>query len=77
MSIHTPAEVHDHRHGADCGHKAVQHGDHLDYLHDGHAHFEHDGHYDECAKCKCPGCDDLCAVCACSDCTCATCNHAA
>ena len=25
-----------HEHGADCGHEAVPHGDHVDYLHDGH-----------------------------------------
>src|SRR5438876_770845 len=29
---------HDHQHGADCGHTAVKHGDHVDYLHDGHLH---------------------------------------
>ncbi len=29
---------HDHTHGPDCGHTAVQHGDHVDYLHDGHLH---------------------------------------
>lgn len=38
---------HDHVHGAGCGHTAVQHGDHVDYLHDGHLHHAHDGHYDE------------------------------
>ena len=32
---------HDHKHGPNCGHTAVQHGDHVDYLHDGHLH--HDG----------------------------------
>ncbi|GGL77362.1 hypothetical protein GCM10009706_14800 [Curtobacterium citreum] len=41
---HTIAE---HQHAADCGHEAVQHDDHVDYLHDGHKHAEHDGHYDE------------------------------
>ena len=29
---------HDHEHGAKCGHTAIQHGDHVDYLHDGHLH---------------------------------------
>jgi len=29
---------HTHKHGADCGHTAIQHGDHVDYLHDGHMH---------------------------------------
>lgn len=27
-----------HVHGPGCGHTAVQHGDHVDYLHDGHLH---------------------------------------
>ncbi len=31
-------ENHDHQHGPDCGHTAVKHGDHVDYLHDGHMH---------------------------------------
>jgi hypothetical protein len=39
---------HHHVHGADCGHLAVRHGDHTDYLHDGHLHHAHDGHVDEC-----------------------------
>ena len=38
---------HDHRHGEGCGHEAVQHENHLDYLHDGHRHAEHGEHYDE------------------------------
>jgi hypothetical protein len=29
---------HDHEHGDACGHTAVVHGDHTDYLHDGHLH---------------------------------------
>lgn len=41
---HTTAE---HEHGAGCGHEAVQHDDHVDYLHDGHKHAAHDDHYDE------------------------------
>lgn len=46
---HTQAEhtVEDHKHGERCGHEAVAHGDHVDYVHDGHHHAEHDGHYDE------------------------------
>jgi zinc transport system permease protein len=40
-------ETHEHEHGPDCGHPAVQHGDHVDYLHDGHRHAPHGGHYDE------------------------------
>ena len=42
-----PPERHDHEHGPDCGHAAVEHGDHVDYLHDGHRHAAHEGHYDE------------------------------
>jgi zinc transport system permease protein len=41
-----PAD-HVHRHGPDCGHSAVRHGDHVDYVHDGHRHAPHGGHYDE------------------------------
>ncbi len=44
---HAHAERHDHEHGPGCGHDAVRHGDHLDYLHDGHRHAPHDDHYDE------------------------------
>ena len=45
---HTPSERdHQHVHGEDCGHRAVPHGDHLDYLHGGHRHAPHGGHYDE------------------------------
>lgn len=29
---------HSHKHGPDCGHTAVKHDDHVDYLHDGHLH---------------------------------------
>ena len=38
---------HDHEHGERCGHPAVEHGDHVDYIHDGHRHAVHGGHYDE------------------------------
>ena len=40
-------EEHGHAHGPDCGHAAVRHGDHVDYVHDGHRHAVHGGHYDE------------------------------
>lgn len=46
MSHHVH-EKHDHQHGSGCGHKAIRHGDHVDYLHDGHLHHAHEGHYDE------------------------------
>lgn len=45
---HTVArEDHSHAHGDDCGHPAVPHGDHVDYVHDGHRHASHGSHYDE------------------------------
>lgn len=40
-------EPHRHQHGPGCGHVAVEHGDHVDYIHDGHRHAVHGGHYDE------------------------------
>ena len=40
-------EDHEHEHGDDCGHLAVPHGDHVDYVHDGHRHAPHGSHYDE------------------------------
>jgi zinc transport system permease protein len=43
---HAPVE-HEHAHGPGCGHPAVEHGDHVDYIHDGERHAVHGGHYDE------------------------------
>ena len=43
--LHSPD--HPHVHGEGCGHPAVPHGDHLDYVHDGHRHAPHGEHYDE------------------------------
>lgn len=40
-------EVHEHAHGGECGHPAVPHGDHVDYVHGGHRHAVHGDHYDE------------------------------
>ena len=40
-------EEHVHEHGPGCGHLAVEHGNHVDYIHDGHRHAVHGGHYDE------------------------------
>jgi hypothetical protein len=37
----------DHVHGPNCGHEAVKHGDHIDYLVDGHLHHPHNGHCDD------------------------------
>lgn len=36
-----------HQHGTDCGHEAVPHGDHLDYLIEGHLHHPHGDHCDD------------------------------
>jgi hypothetical protein len=36
-----------HTHGAGCGHDAVPHGDHTDYLVDGHLHHAHGDHCDD------------------------------
>ena len=44
---HEIHENHTHEHGTDCGHTAIQHDDHVDYLHDGHLHSPHEGHVDE------------------------------
>ena len=44
---HEPTDRHPHEHGPDCGHVAVPHGDHVDYVHDGHRHAPHGQHYDE------------------------------
>ena len=44
---HGPAHDHGHHHGPDCGHEAIPHGDHVDYLVDGHLHHPHDDHCDD------------------------------
>jgi zinc transport system permease protein len=44
---HVIEDGHAHVHGQDCGHPAVEHGDHVDYVHDGHRHAPHGEHYDE------------------------------
>lgn len=38
---------HPHKHGPNCGHIAVRHGSHVDYVHDGHLHHMHGDHVDE------------------------------
>ena len=35
--------AHTHKHGPGCGHHAMGHEGHMDYLHDGHLHNVHDG----------------------------------
>ena len=45
---HPRVEHHaDHEHSPECGHPAIEHGSHVDYLHDGHRHAVHGGHYHE------------------------------
>ena len=46
-TAHPTHETHAHTHGPDCGHQAVVHLNHVDYLHDGHRHAAHGDHYDE------------------------------
>ena len=36
-----------HKHGPGCGHPAVPHGDHIDYLVDGRLHHPHGDHCDD------------------------------
>ncbi len=36
-SVH---ENHPHKHGTNCGHTAIEHQGHVDYLHDGHLHHQ-------------------------------------
>ncbi|MBL0156164.1 MAG: hypothetical protein IPP47_03490 [Bryobacterales bacterium] len=47
MSHHKIHDFHSHVHGEDCGHTAIVHNDHVDYLHDGHLHAPHGDHVDE------------------------------
>jgi zinc transport system permease protein len=44
---HEMSDEHPHVHGPECGHVAVPHGDHVDYVHDGRRHAAHGKHYDE------------------------------
>lgn len=39
--LHAEHTVSDHEHGAECGHEAVEHGDHV---HGTHRHAQHDEH---------------------------------
>ncbi|MGZ0147242.1 metal ABC transporter permease [Kribbella sp. WER1] len=44
---HVVSAGHPHAHSSECGHKKVEHGDHVDYVHDGHLHAAHGDHWDE------------------------------
>ncbi|HWJ67479.1 MAG TPA: metal ABC transporter permease [Nocardioides sp.] len=46
-ATHEACDEHPHDHGPGCGHLAVPHDDHVDYVHDGHRHAAHGAHYDE------------------------------
>lgn len=46
-AAHVEHAAHPYAHGDGCGHVAIPHGDHVDYIDDGHRHAVHDGHYDE------------------------------
>ena len=35
---HATHTDHEHVHGPGCGHGAVEHGDHVDYVHEGNRH---------------------------------------
>jgi hypothetical protein len=37
------SNTHEHEHGPSCGHTAVRHDDHIDYLHDAELHHHADG----------------------------------
>lgn len=47
VTDHEVTDEHPHVHGEDCGHPAIRHDDHVDYVHDGHRHAPHGAHYDE------------------------------
>ena len=47
MKMHITHAAHTHTHGPGCGHTAIAHEGHTDYLHNGCLHFAHDGHTDE------------------------------
>jgi zinc transport system permease protein len=44
---HPSTHYHPHEHGEECGHPAVQHQNHVDFMHEGRRHAAHGGHYDE------------------------------
>ncbi|HEX4132462.1 MAG TPA: hypothetical protein VHZ24_20695 [Pirellulales bacterium] len=44
-----------HVHGPGCGHPAVPHGDHVDYLVEGHLHHPHGSHCDDHGKLEVTG----------------------
>ena len=47
MEAHQTHPNHPHKHGIGCGHTAIRHNGHVDYIHDGHLHHVHEDHVDE------------------------------
>lgn len=43
---HMPEDGSKHRHGPGCGHEAIEHGDHTDYVHEGRRHFWNRDHWE-------------------------------
>ena len=43
MSLHEKGHIH----GPGCGHEAIPHGDHIDYMVNGHLHHPHGDHCDD------------------------------
>lgn len=42
QSEHPSHDAHEHSHGEGCGHVALPHAEHMDYVHDGHRHAVYD-----------------------------------
>jgi hypothetical protein len=51
---HAPIDDHGHVHDQWCGHPAIPHDDHVDYLHDGRVHRPCSDHVDELPDCEEP-----------------------
>lgn len=45
--MHETHANHSHQHGGGCGHTALRHDGHVDYIHDGDLHNVHESHVDE------------------------------
>ncbi|GIU76919.1 MAG: hypothetical protein KatS3mg005_0157 [Bryobacteraceae bacterium] len=60
MAQHRIHPQHAHVHGEGCGHTAIRHGGHVDYLHDGCLHTMHGDHVDECTLEVSPQNPDAC-----------------
>ncbi|NWF85935.1 MAG: hypothetical protein HXY18_19115 [Bryobacteraceae bacterium] len=48
MPDHSIHGNHGHIHGQGCGHLAIKHNGHVDFIHDGCLHHLHGDHFDEC-----------------------------